>query len=76
MLTVAAFLLSVALFVQPGPVCTIGSGANAWSGSPADLAQIQAVHERDQAEAAGREFPHGGPRPSPWSGLVRCSASS
>lgn len=67
---IAALLVAVALFAaDAAPVCRVGS----WSGSPADLAVIEAVHQLDQAAKAGRTFPQGDAPRSPWSGLVTCS---
>lgn len=68
-----ALILAVALFttVTPGDVvCRIGT---AWQGSLADLALIEAVHQRTEAAAAGQPFPNGAPEQSPWTGLVHCT---
>lgn len=69
---VATLLLTLSLYVDAAPVCVVGSGATAWRGSPADLAGIEAVHQRTQAEQAGRAYPNGSTEPSPWSFLVTC----
>lgn len=58
------------------PVCRIGSGPGAWSGSLADAAAIEAVYQRDAAVSAGRAFASGAPQASPWSSLVVCSAGT
>lgn len=67
-----ALMLTFATLVAE-PTCTVGTGASSWSGSPADLATIEAVHQREQADLAGQAFPNGSPERSPWSALVRCS---
>lgn len=71
---IAALLVSVALLIEAAPVCRVGSGANAWSGSLADLATIEAVHQRQQASEARQAYPQGAPEASPWSALVTCAA--
>lgn len=73
--TIAAALFSLALTLNAAPVCTIGSGQHAWSGSPSDLAVIQSVWEREAAEKARQPFPNGAPESAPWSSLVVCSES-
>lgn len=62
---IAALLM---LAVQTEAVCRIGS----WTGTPAELAAIEAVYQREAAERAGQAFPSGAPQPSPWSQLAHC----
>lgn len=50
--------LMFALSVHAAPVCTIGSGSAAWSGSPAELATIEAVHQQREAEKAHSYLPN------------------
>lgn len=69
MLLAVAFTLAT---LVAEPVCTIGSGTGSWSGSPADLAQIEARFQQEAAEHAGRPFTVDAPA-SPWSPRVRCS---
>lgn len=67
---VVALVLSVQMWAAP--VCSVGNGSSAWSGSPADLAGIEAVYQREQAQKDNRAYPQGAPEPSPWSALVAC----
>jgi hypothetical protein len=63
-------IATLAVLYEPGVTCRIGTG---WQGDLAQLAVIQASHERQQAEQAGRAFPQGAPEKAAWDGLLRCS---
>lgn len=68
-LIVAVAMLSL---VDVAPVCRVGTGAGAWTGSPVDLAMIEARYQREQAEGDRRAYPTGAPEPSPWTAFVTC----
>ena len=72
-LVVLALMTAFTQAQAEAPVCRIGGSTLSWTGSPADLAAIQATWEAEQAQAAGRAFPLGSPQVSPWTGLVRCA---
>lgn len=74
----AVLSLTTLLSLVPAdaPVCRVGGSTFTWTGSPADLALIEARYQAEQAEAAGRSYPQGAPTPSPWTGFVSCSDNS
>lgn len=69
-------VVALAMLMTTAPadvVCRIGTTQ---VGGMADLATIQAVHERQAAESAGQAFTGGAPTVAPWVGLVRCSSGA
>ena len=70
-----ALILAAAIITMADPVvtCRVGSGTTAWTGTLADVAAIESVHQREQAEGAGLAHPNGAPTPSLWSSVLRCS---
>ena len=71
-----ALILAAAIvtaLADPVVTCRVGSGTTAWTGTLADVAAIESVHQREQAEGAGSAHSNGAPTPSLWSSVLRCS---
>lgn len=72
-LLAAALVAVTALVPTQAPICRAGSALPTWSGSPAELAQIEAVYQAEYARSSGRAFPLGAVVPSPWTETVACT---
>lgn len=66
---ILALALTVTVAQQAEVVCRVGS----WSGTLAQVAEIEAVHQAREAQQDGRAYPQGAPEQSLWAtGLLRC----